>query len=68
MIVKMIQDLGGKKKLEAKVNTLQETFNKDLKIKETEMNNTITKIKSSLEGTNSRRQVAEMRWKTAGNH
>ena len=43
MIVKMIQDLG--KRMEAKIEKMQEMFNKDLeelKNKQTEMNNTIT--------------------------
>ena len=43
MIVKMIQDLG--KTMEAKIEKMQEMFNKDLeelKKKQTEMNNTIT--------------------------
>ena len=42
MIVKMIQDLG--KRMEAKIEKMQEMFNKDLKElknKQTEMNNTI---------------------------
>ena len=48
MIVKMIQDLG--KRMEAKIEKLQEMFNKDLhesKNKQTEMNNTITEIKTT---------------------
>ena len=63
MIVKMIQDLG--KRMEAKIEKMQETFNKDLeelknkhleelKNKQTEMNNTITKMKNTLQGINSR--------------
>ena len=43
MIVKMIQDL--RKRMEAKIEKMQEMFNKDLeelKNKQTEMNNTIT--------------------------
>ena len=43
MIVKMIQDLGNK--LEAKIDKLQEILNKEtevLKIKQAEMQNTIT--------------------------
>ena len=47
----MIQDLGNK--LEAKIDKLQETLNKeieDLRIKHVEMQNTITEIKNSLEG------------------
>ena len=42
VIVKMIQDLG--KRIEAKIEKMQEMFNKDLeelKNKQTEMNNTI---------------------------
>ena len=55
MIVKMIQDLGNK--LEAKIDKLQETLSKaieDLRIKQAEMQNTITEIKNSLDATNSR--------------
>ena len=47
MILKMIQNL--RNKLEAKIDKLQETLNEeieDLKIKQAEMQNTITKIKS----------------------
>ena len=43
MIVKMIQDLGTR--MEAKIEKMQERFNKalnELKNKQTEMNNTIT--------------------------
>ena len=58
MIVKMIQDLG--KRMEAKIKKMQEMFNKDLeelkkkplkelKKKQTEINNTITEIKNTLE-------------------
>ena len=46
MIVKMIQDLG--KRMEAKIEKVQEMFNKDLeklKNKQTEVNNTITEMK-----------------------
>ena len=56
----MIQNLGDK--LEAKINKLKEMFNKgieDLKSQQAEMNNTITEIKNSLEGTNSIIQEAE---------
>ena len=55
MTVKMIQDLGNK--LEAKIDKLQETLNKEieyLRIKQVEVQNTINEIKNSLEGTNSR--------------
>ena len=55
MIVKMIQDLG--KRMEAKIEKMQEIFNKDLeelKNKQTEMNNTKTEMKNTLEGINSR--------------
>ena len=51
MIVKMIQNLGNR------IEKIQETFNKDLeelKSKETVMNNTITEIKITLGGINSR--------------
>ncbi|MCP4030960.1 MAG: hypothetical protein GY734_06915 [Herbaspirillum sp.] len=60
MIVKMIQDLG--KRMEAKIEKMQEMFNKDLeelKNKQTEMNNTITEMKTTLEGINSRITEAE---------
>ena len=70
MIVKMIQDLG--KRMEAKIEKMQEMFNKDLeelknkhleelKNKQTEMKNTITEIKNTLEGINSRITEAEER-------
>ena len=55
MIVRMIHKLG--KRLEAHIEKTQEIFNKeleDLKKKQTEMNNTITEIKNTLEGLNSR--------------
>ena len=55
MIVKMIHDLG--KRMEAKIEKMQEMFNKhlkELKNKQTEMNNTITELKNTLEGINSR--------------
>ena len=58
--VKMIQDLG--KRMEAKIEKIQEMFNKDLeqlKNKQTEMNNTITEMKTTLEGINSRITEAE---------
>ena len=60
MIGKMIQDVGNK--LEAKIDKLQKTLNKeiqDLRIKQAEMQNTITEIKNSLEATKSRIQEAE---------
>ena len=60
MIVKMIQDLG--KRMEAKIEKMQEMFNKDLeelKNKQTEMNNTITEMKNTLEGISSRITEAE---------
>ena len=50
MIVKMIQDLG--KRMEAKIEKMQEMFNKDLeklKNKQTQMNSTITEMKTTLE-------------------
>ena len=58
MIVKMIQNLGNR------MEKIQETSNKDLeelKSKQTRMNNTINKIKNSLEGINSRITEAEER-------
>ena len=68
MIVKMIQDL--RKRMEAKIKKMQETFNKDLeelkdkhleelKNKQTEMNNTITEMKNTLEGIYGRITEAE---------
>ena len=60
MMLKMMQDIGNK--LEAKNDNLQETMNKeiqDLKLKQAEMQNTITEIKNSLEATNSKIQEAE---------
>ena len=62
MIVKMIQDLG--KTMEAKIEKMQEMFNKnqeELRSKQTMMNNTINEIKSSLEGINSSITEAEER-------
>ena len=59
-IVKMIQDLG--KRMEAKIEMMQEMFNKDLeelKNKQTEMTNTITEMKTTLEGINIRITEAE---------
>ena len=51
----MIQDL--KKRMEARIEKLQEMFNnglEELKNKQTETNNTITEMKHTLEGINSR--------------
>ena len=62
MIVKMIQDLG--KRMEAKIEKMQEMFNKDLeelKNKQTEMNSTITEMKTTLEGISSRITETEER-------
>ena len=62
MIVKMIQDL--RKEMEAKIEKMQEMFNKDLeelKNKQTEMSNTITEMKNTLERINSRITEAEER-------
>ena len=67
-IVKMIQDLG--KRMETKIENVQEMFHKDLeklknkhleelKNKQTEMNNPITEMKNTLEGINSRITEAE---------
>ena len=74
MIVKMIQNLENKmelhiNRLETKNQTMPDMFNKDLEeIKKSQsiMNNALTEIKSTLEGTNSRITEAEeriMRWK-----
>ena len=62
MIVKMI------KNLKNKMEKIQESINKDLeefKTKHTETNNTITEIKNTLEGINSRISEAEesVSWK-----
>ena len=66
MMVKMIQNLENKMELqmnslETRVEKMQEKFNKDLEEikKESIMNNAITEIKSTLEGTNSRITEAE---------
>ena len=62
MMVKMIQDLG--KRMEAKIEKMQEMFHKDLeelKNKQTEMSNTITEMKNTLEGINSRITETEER-------
>ena len=56
MIVKMI------KNLENKMEKMQDSVNRDLeelKNKPTETNNTITEIKTTLEGINSRMSEAE---------
>ena len=60
LMLKMMQDIGNK--LEAKMDNLQETLSKeiqDIKLKQEEMQNTITEIKYSLEAANSRIQEAE---------
>ena len=57
---KMMQDIGNK--LEAKMDNFQETLSKeiqDIKLKQEEMQNSITEIKNSLEAANSRIQEAE---------
>jgi len=59
-MLKMMQDIGNK--LETRIDILQQTLSKevqDLKLKQAEMQNTITEIKNSLEATNSRIQEAE---------
>ena len=56
IIVKMI------KNLENKIEKMQESINKDLeelKTKHTETNNTVTEIKNTLEGLNSKISEAE---------
>ena len=60
LMLKKRQDIGNK--LEAKMDNLQETLTKeiqDIKLKQEEMQNTITEIKNSLEAVNSRIQEAE---------
>ena len=69
MIVKMIQNLENKmklqiKSLETRIEKMQEMFNKDLEeIKKSQsiMNNAITETKSTLEGTKGRIMKAEDR-------
>ena len=60
LMLKMMQNVGNK--LEANMDNLQKTLNKeiqDIKLKQEEMKNTITEIKNSLEAANSRIQEAE---------
>ena len=55
LMLRMMQDIGNK--LEAKMDNLQETLTKeilDIKLKQEEMQNTVTEIKHSLEAANSR--------------
>ena len=66
MIVKMIQNLENKMelqmhRLETRIKKMQEMFNKDLQEIKSQsiIDNAITKIKSTLEGTNSRITEAE---------
>ena len=62
LMLKMMQDIGNK--LEAKMDNLQQTLTKeiqDIKLKQEEMQNTITETKNSLEAANSRIQEAEER-------
>ena len=69
MTVKMIQNLENKMKLwknrlETRVEKIEEIFNKDLERKKKSqsiINNAITEIKSTLEGTNCRITEAEER-------
>ena len=68
VIVKMIQNLENKmelqiNRLETRIEKMQEMFNKDLEKIESQsiMNNAVTEIKSTLEGTNSRITEAEDR-------
>ena len=59
MMLKMMQNIGNK--LEATIDNLQEALSKemqDIKLKQAEMQNTITEIKNSLEAINSRIQEA----------
>ena len=67
MIVKVNQNLENKMELqinslETRIEKMQEKFNKDLeeiKRGQSIMNNAITEIKNTLEGTNSRKMEAE---------
>ena len=69
MIVKMIQNLENKMELqinslEKKIEKMQELFIKDIeerKKSQSVMNNAMTEIKNTLEGTNSRIMEAEDR-------
>ena len=62
MIVKMVQNLENKmglqiKRLDKRIEKIQEMFNKDLeelKKSQSIVNNAITEIKSTLEGSNSK--------------
>ena len=59
-MLKMMQDISNK--LEAKIENLQQALSKeiqDLKLKQAEMQSTITEMKNSLDTTNSRIQGAE---------
>ena len=63
-MLKMMQDIGNK--LEIKMDRLQKTLSKeiqDIKLKQEEMQNTVTEINNSLEAANSRIQEAEARWR-----
>ena len=56
----MIQNLGNR--MEARIEKIQEMFNKDLEEqKNKQMNNTVPEMKNTLEGINSRITVAEER-------
>ena len=60
LMLKMMQDFGNR--LEENIDNLQKTLSKeiqDLKLKQAEMQNTITEIKNSLEAANSRIQEAK---------
>ena len=57
MIVKMIQDLG--KRMEAQTKKIQEMFNKQLEDLKNKERWTITEMKNTLEGINSRINEAE---------
>ena len=62
MIVKMIQDLW--KIMEAKIEKMQEMFTKDLeelKNKQTEMNNTLERIKSRITEDRMMKSLAQNR-------
>ena len=59
-MLKVMQDIGNEQ--EATMDNLQDTLSKeiqDIKLKQEEMQNTITEIKISLEAANSRIQAAE---------
>ena len=60
MIVKMIQDL--RKRMEAKLEKMQEMFTKELKNKQAEMNNTLEGINNRIPEAEERISDLEEKW------